>query len=151
MSASRRSRPTAPASAAEDEDVEMQEDEEEEEEEDAANNSADIYEEIDEETEPEKEKQSKAPTFLKFKPKEKKETTTPKSLSQTGPKKNPFMIGSQSTPRAAQGTSVFDSMQRKETKVKSPAVAEPKGKGRTPASQNKKKVRNIFERRCLLT
>ena len=62
--------------------------------------------------------------MLMLKPKEKKDVSH-KPLSQIGQRKNPFRLGSQVTPKAAQGTSVFDSMQRSSaSKTKTPS--EPK-------------------------
>ena len=50
-----------------------------------------------------------------------------KPLSQVGQRKNPFRLGSQVTPKAAQGTNVFDSMQRNSaSKMKSPVFNEQK-------------------------
>ena len=64
--------------------------------------------------------------MLMLKPKE-KEAAPHKPLSQIGQRKNPFRLGSQVTPKAAQGTSVFDSMQRSSaSKMKSPFGSEPK-------------------------
>ena len=61
-----------------------------------------------------------------LKPKEKKDMAH-KPLSQIGQRKNPFRLGSQVTPKAAQGTSVFDSMQRSTaSKTKTPTSSEPK-------------------------
>ena len=75
--------------------------------------------------------------MLMLKPKINKDFSH-KPLSQVGQRKNPFRLGSQVTPKAAQGTSVFDSMQRNiASKLKSPAASEPKPKSKMPIKLKK--------------
>lgn len=68
--------------------------------------------------------------MLKLKTREQDSAPPHKPLSQVGQqRKNPFRLGSQVTPKAAQGTSVFDSMQRSSSKSKSlPTTTEIKPK-----------------------
>ena len=75
--------------------------------------------------------------MLMMKPKEKKDVSH-KPLSQVGQRKNPFRLGSQVTPKAAQGTSVFDSMHRNSaSKMKSPVFSEQKLKPKMPIKLKK--------------
>ena len=70
--------------------------------------------------------------------KSKKKDVSHKPLSQVGQRKNPFRLGSQVTPKAAQGTSVFDSMQRNSaSKMKSPVFNEQKLKPKMPIKLKK--------------